>query len=199
MRERIQRLQDKLKSVRTVEWDQLPDMDLYMDQVVTYIEGLMGVYSSDDSEARNVTHNMVNNYVKEGYIRRPVNKKYARDQVADLYLMLLLKQVLPIPVLAEGLKMMKTEESLKEGFNRILVLQDDSFKRMVERLEKGFTVHDGDGNSEAKLEPSSVVNFALQLATEANVLRYTSERLLVALASGRDADSVISDPQGTRD
>ncbi len=72
-------------------WDQLPDLGLYMDQVITYMERqCRALYPV----AGNIlTPSMINNYVKCGLVKRPVGKKYDRVQLAQLMMLCTLKQV----------------------------------------------------------------------------------------------------------
>jgi len=60
------------------QWSALPDIGLYMDQVMTLMERAFGATPGMGG----ITKSMVNNYVKAGLIRRPVGKKYDRDQLA---------------------------------------------------------------------------------------------------------------------
>lgn len=72
-------------------WDQLPDLGLYMDQVITYMERqCRALYPVSGSI---LTPSMINNYVKCGLVKRPVGKKYDREQLAQLMMLCTLKQV----------------------------------------------------------------------------------------------------------
>ena len=75
-------------------WDELPDFELYMDQVLSltgrYLEGMP---NSEDSK---LTASMINNYVKVKIIPAPQGKRYSRRHVAYLLLLCILKPVLPI-------------------------------------------------------------------------------------------------------
>lgn len=72
-------------------WDQLPDLGLYMDQVITYMERqCRTLYPVAGSI---LTPSMINNYVKCGLVKRPVGKKYDRVQLAQLMMLCILKQV----------------------------------------------------------------------------------------------------------
>lgn len=80
----------RLRSCRPVVWEQIPDLGLYMDQVITYLERqYKGLYQPGE---RILTPAMVNNYVKLGLVSRPVAKKYGRDQLAQLLMICVLKQ-----------------------------------------------------------------------------------------------------------
>ena len=91
----INTLRDDINSWEPVKWEGLPDIDLYMDQVVTYLRRQLALFQ-DDSEASLVTRSIINNYVKDGIVPRPVNKRYAREQLSALMMACVLKRVLPM-------------------------------------------------------------------------------------------------------
>lgn len=87
----IQSILAPIRGFRPVSWDQIPDLGLYMDQVVTFItrvyEPLYG------PEIHNyLSSSMINNYVKSKLIPRPSGKKYSREQIALLTMIVALKQ-----------------------------------------------------------------------------------------------------------
>lgn len=76
---------------QAVTWEQLPDLGLYMDQVITYVEQrCRPLYPQE----KILTPAMVNNYVKSGLVIRPESKKYGRPQLAQLIMICTLKQAL---------------------------------------------------------------------------------------------------------
>lgn len=75
----------------SVSWKQLPEIDLYMDQVLTYLERIFGeVWVAEQSA---VTASMINNYVKQDVVPRPKRKQYGRLQLSSIILLLILKYV----------------------------------------------------------------------------------------------------------
>ena len=68
---------------------QLPDMGLYLDQTVQFVNSHFRTFPGLE-----LTGSMVSNYVKKGLITHPVRKKYTRDQVAYLLYILAVKNVL---------------------------------------------------------------------------------------------------------
>lgn len=84
----------RLLEHRLPAWDELPDFELYMDQVLSltgrYLEGMPNL---EDSK---LTASMINNYVKVKIIPAPQGKRYSRRHVAYLLLLCILKPVLPI-------------------------------------------------------------------------------------------------------
>lgn len=79
---------------RLPRWEDLPDLELYMDQVLSLAERYLGGCPGLDGRA--LTASMVNNYVKLGVIPAPVKKRYSRVHLARLLMLCLLKGVLPI-------------------------------------------------------------------------------------------------------
>ena len=67
---------------------EIPDMGLYMDQVITYTDKYMGKVP--------LTKTMINNYAKDGLIPAPVKKKYKKEHLMMLLLIKCLKQSLPV-------------------------------------------------------------------------------------------------------
>lgn len=102
------RLADFARSLggyQPIPWEQIPDLGLYMDQVVTFLERqCKGLYSDGE---RIFTPAMVNNYVKLGLVDRPAGKKYGREQLAQLLMICVLKQAAS----ADGMKLLlKTDD-----------------------------------------------------------------------------------------
>lgn len=83
-------LLERLRTQRPVEWDQLPDFALYMDQILTYMDRQIIRFDEDDG----LTAAMVNNYTKSGLVPRAEGKKYTREHVAYLTAICVLKRVM---------------------------------------------------------------------------------------------------------
>ena len=175
MTEELQKFTETLEQTHTASWEQFPDIELYMDQVVTYVGGLGGLFPGQEGGSKGLTASMVNNYVKDGYIRRPVNKKYGKEQLVNLYMLMMLKNVMPIPVLASSLKELALSGSHKELYDRFARMQDDSFVRIAGRIREELAAH-GDRSEELRL-------FALQMTAEANAMQLAAERLMSSIAS----------------
>lgn len=89
---------DALKSINEyspVPWNMIPDLGLYMDQVITFITRMYQPLYGDAAEGC-LSASMINNYVKAKLIPRPVSKKYSREQIALLTMIVALKQVASI-------------------------------------------------------------------------------------------------------
>lgn len=168
---------DTFRSYTTESWSQFPGIDLYMDQVVTYLERLLKLFDTDAS-GRVITSSMVNNYVKEGYLKRPVNKKYDRVHLVTLYIMSMLKPILPIPLIAGSLSNLTDEQKYQSFFEELTKLQDEAFNDISDRLSASL-----EQLSDEAYE-TTLRLFALQLTSEANARKIVAEKILLAL--GKD-------------
>lgn len=76
-------------------WSELPNLDLYLDQLVTILEKYLKDYIGNKDETI-ITKTMINNYVKQGLIKPPKKKKYSRLHIATLLVICTLKQIYSI-------------------------------------------------------------------------------------------------------
>ena len=56
---------NRFSNIRLPEWDELPDLDLYMDQVISLLQRYLGQFPSPDEKG--ITSSMINNYVKQKF------------------------------------------------------------------------------------------------------------------------------------
>ena len=75
--------------------EDIPNIDLYMDQVTTFIESQLSSMKSNEDE-KILTKTMINNYTKNHVLPSPDKKKYSRDHVLMLILIYYLKSFLSI-------------------------------------------------------------------------------------------------------
>lgn len=88
------RMKDGLVALRLPRYAELTSLPLYMDQVTMVIdEALVPLLVGEE---RVITPAMINNYVKSGLVRRPVGKKYEREQLAQLVMLCALKQAMSL-------------------------------------------------------------------------------------------------------
>ena len=91
------------------KWEEIPNIDLYLDQVLLYINQVCAPISPDKDKG--LTASMVNNYVKHGYLTKPDKKKYQRKQIARLIAITTLKSVFSIQEIAQTLNTLHTYAS----------------------------------------------------------------------------------------
>lgn len=135
-----------IRRFKPVEWAQIPDLGLYMDQVVTFITRVYEPLYGEDIHGF-LSPSMINNYVKSRLIPRPTGKKYSREQIALLTMIVALKQT-----------------SSMEDIRRMLALREG---QTVEELYTDFGRRFGDvlqsmcGESGAVATPQTALDFAI--------------------------------------
>lgn len=75
--------------------EDIPNIDLYVDQVTTFIESQLSSMKRNEDE-KILTKTMINNYTKNHVLPSPDKKKYSRDHVLMLILIYYLKSFLSI-------------------------------------------------------------------------------------------------------
>ena len=97
------------------KWEEIPSINLYLDQVLLYVNQICPPASPDMEKG--LTASMVNNYVKHGYISKPEKKKYQRKQIARLIAITTLKSVFSIQEIAQTLNTLNTDTNSEELYN----------------------------------------------------------------------------------
>ena len=72
-----------------------PNIDLYMDQVTTYLNGKFNTSKRHDDD-KLLTKTMINNYAKSRLLPPPEKKKYSKDHMIILILIFFFKNVISI-------------------------------------------------------------------------------------------------------
>lgn len=97
------------------KWEEIPDIDLYLDQVLLYVNKVCAPFISKTDKG--LTASMVNNYVKHGYLPKPDKKKYKRQQVARLIAITTLKTVFSIQEIAATLNLLQSQADSADLYN----------------------------------------------------------------------------------
>ncbi|PMC53025.1 DUF1836 domain-containing protein [Gemella sanguinis] len=134
------------------KWSELPTIDLYLDQVLLYVNQLDSSSIVDDDKG--LTAAMINNYVKNGLLDKPIKKKYSRRQLARLIVITCLKNVFAIQEISKTISsltkdgdseamydnfVMCMNEEKREGLPEVIVSACDTvrlYKKTHDLVEK---------------------------------------------------------------
>lgn len=150
-----QKVQDSIRDFSLPDYEQIPDVGLYLDQVSKYINGYLlplGEYT--------LTPSMISNYVKKGLLRSPVKKQYDREQIAYLFFISVAKTVLSLDALTGFIEVQKRSYPLETAY--------EFFRRqMVSMLRLHFELSQEDysgqnGNTDEKRLFSSCISAVTQ-------------------------------------
>ncbi len=165
----------EFENYRIPDWDDLPDIDLYMDQVITYLEKQLAVFSKSEDE-KFITPAMINNYVKNQIIPRPLNKKYTREHMAHLVSVLNLKNILSLMDITRLISHEKIDKPISTLFDQLNSIQNEAFKATALRVRDSLEKLDCNNNDKANEERLSLL--ALKFSLEANANRIAAKRIL---------------------
>lgn len=160
-------------------WKELPDIDLYLDQVVTFIDKYLSNYiktdtekNSDDKEEKVttcVTKTMINNYVKQNIMEPPVKKKYNKKHLAYLFVICILKQVYSISDIDKLIKLALRGFPIERAYDTFCQALETSIKNTF----SGKLDIDNNINSPERYLLFNVVQtFASKLYVEKNYLKF---------------------------
>ncbi|HFI0403390.1 TPA: DUF1836 domain-containing protein [Streptococcus suis] len=99
-------------------WHELPDLDLYLDQVLLYVNQTTN--SSELLEQKSLTASMINNYVKHKQLEKPIKKKYQKQQVARLIALTILKNVFSIQEISQTLNLLLHSNNSETLYNHFV-------------------------------------------------------------------------------
>ncbi len=91
-------LQSLIESIRKLDYinpDEIPNIDLYMDQVTTFMDEHLKS-SKRFSEDKLLTKTMINNYTKNELLPPPNKKKYSKEHILLLIFIYYFKNILTI-------------------------------------------------------------------------------------------------------
>ena len=91
--ERIKNLLEHLDSLDHIHVEDIPQIDLYMDQVTTFMEKHLGELKRYPDD-KVLTKTMINNYAKNNLLPSPVKKKYTQEHILLLVFIYYFKNLL---------------------------------------------------------------------------------------------------------
>lgn len=107
---------EKLAAYHCPRYEELPKIDVYMDQLIGILEEYL-THFEIPGEEKTITATMVNNYVKQKVIAPPKNKKYSKSHIVYLVVIGVLKNVLSISDIGNLIKMQTRQYSLSRAYN----------------------------------------------------------------------------------
>lgn len=118
--EELQDLKARMEQERPAPWEDLPDLALYMDQIIAYMPRQLIHFSDGEG----LTSAMVNNYIKDGLVPRAEGKRYGPVHLGYLTAVCALKKVLSVrdtgALIAAGQAVGKDAQQLYGYFCRAL-------------------------------------------------------------------------------
>ena len=136
--EELSELKQRLAQERPDGWEDLPDIPLYMDQVVGYLSRQLISFEDGDG----LTSAMINNYIKDGLLSRAKGKKYDKEHLAYLTAISAMKQVLSVREMRALVTMGQEGRDTKRLYDFFCKTLDEALRETAEHLDENTTDHD---------------------------------------------------------
>lgn len=172
MNQDVKNIKKNLLEKRPTQWCKMPDIDLYMDQVLEYmVRQHIGL-----EEEESLTSAMVNNYIKRGLLPRAQGKKYKKEHIAYLTAICLFKQVLSVDDTDAMLAIQLKEKGIDQFYDQYCKILDEQYLKMACKLEESF-----DEQNSIEIKEEEATSLILELAISSYVQKITCEKLLKKL------------------
>ena len=128
---------EKIQKLHIPRWEELPSIDLYLDQLVTLIDNCFSPYLNEE-DGPIITKTMINNYVKQGIISPPEKKKYNKEHIACLFVISSLKSVYSISNIADLINLGITNFKIDYSYNKFCTLFEYALKSIFKNKKIDF-------------------------------------------------------------
>lgn len=171
---------------------EIPRIDLYMDQVLTFMEEHLSSDTRDPEHDKILTKTMINNYVKNDVLIPPVRKKYGMDHMVLLLIIFYLKSFLSIGDIQKVVAPLEgQEEPLESIYRRVYETMGAEKKVLLDE-----TRHQFDRAAASFPDSEELQRFSLiaRMAMEIYLKKLFIERLLDeeerrSAGTGKDKDT----------
>ena len=181
-----------ISSLSYIKPEDLPNIDLYMDQVTTFMEGQLAS-TKRYPEDKVLTKTMINNYAKNSLLPSPEKKKYSRDHLLVLIFIYYFKNILSINDI-QTLFQPITEKYFKGSdgkdmayiYNEVFGTEKNHIEQMEKNLLRDFSVssktfQDADPQDQEFLRKFS---FICELSFDVYIKKMIIEKLIDQMAPG---------------
>lgn len=159
---------NNILNIQNVTQDKIPNIDLYTDQVTTFIEENLKDFKRND-EQKIITKTMINNYTKDKILPPSTKKKYNKEHILFLILIYNLKSILSINDIRLLLK--DEQQNIKTIYDKFLDYQtitNENLLNSTNSLLKNINIAD----------KKDLIAFLICLIDETNKRKLLTEKII---------------------
>ncbi len=186
--ESIMDIISKLREVDYINPEDIPNIDLYMDQVTTFMDAHLEACKRNE-EDKILTKTMINNYTKNNLLPPPNKKKYSKEHMYLLIFLYYFKNVLSIsdiqkifePLTRMFFNGSSKDISLEKIYNEIFKMereQSNNLAKDVVRRYKSSQQIFTDATDEAEAEYLSLFAYICMLSFDVYMKKHMIERII---------------------
>jgi len=178
-----------LERIDPIALDEIPNIDLYMDQLTSFMEERLKKTTRYPNTDKILTKTMINNYAKNDLLPPPVKKKYSKDHIILLTYIYYLKNILSIndiqtllEPLKERFKLSDDEFNLSRIYETCYELQLEALDPVIEDIKKKYArsleTFKEDELSEDEKRKMQIFSFVALLSYDVYVKKLLIEKIL---------------------
>lgn len=141
---------------------ELPNVPLYKDQVITYLEEVMQPITVHPVE-KLLTPTMLNNYVKQKVVSPPLDKKYNEKHLAYLIVVCTLKQVFSLTEICDLINIQIERCPIEPAYDYFCTEVEEAIKSVFITRDFSYPSSASRTTKESELLRSTVMSFAHKL------------------------------------
>jgi DNA-binding transcriptional MerR regulator len=130
-------MKEKSSAFSCPAWSDLPDLELYMDQVVSVLERYLAPFFPE--EEKRITSTMINNYVKQRLLPPPENKRYGKKHLAYLFIISILKRFMQLSDIHLLLERLVTECGMEKAYGLFTACLCRALSELFDPREKALS------------------------------------------------------------
>ena len=190
----IDSILESFSRIDYIKPEDIPNIDLYMDQVTTFMESKLRQSTRNPQDDKILTKTMINNYTKNDLLPPPVKKKYSKEHVLLLIFIYYFKGVLSINDIQALLQPLTTkyfqgasELSLENIYNEVFSLEAEEVEMLREDVRRQYA-KSFETFSEAQEEEKEFLHkfsFICMLSFDVYVKKLLIEKLIDELPKER--------------
>lgn len=184
---KLRRWETYLHDYRLPSWEDIPDLGLYMEQVLALLRQYLDYLPPELKDEQFITAATINNYVRNRFMPEPCRKKYYRAHIAYLIMICTLKQTLSIATLHSMIPVGLSEQEVREIYSAYAEkhrLAAEYFIQQVRLAAGPILAHERTQFALATSETSELIS---EIAILSGLSRLLAEKLL--LLEGKDLET----------
>ncbi|MBO5303463.1 MAG: DUF1836 domain-containing protein [Lachnospiraceae bacterium] len=142
----IDEILKKLETIDYIRPESLPNIDLYMDQVTTFMDSQLASTKRHEDD-KILTKTMINNYAKNNLLPPPVKKKYSKEHILSLLFIYYFKNILSISDIQSILNPITDKYfgntdgmCMQDIYNEVFGLEREEIQYVLKDLAKKYKI-----------------------------------------------------------
>ncbi len=184
---------ESLARIDYIKPEELPNIDLYMDQVTTFMDDRLSI-SKRHPEDKVLTKTMINNYAKNNLLPPPVKKKYSNEHLLALIFIYYFKNILSIGDIQAILNPITDryfasdkECNLEEIYSEVFRLEESEIKNLQKDITRKYHTSQQTFPGAPKEEQDDLQHFSFLCMLSFDV--YVKKQLIEKIIDARIAET----------